>query len=126
MKAENLLWNGKRHFSQKARNNKGCDVSVSKSVLNGKTTARFIFRNGIAGVVSETDYVQFAVPDAKHIYFMTGSADTGLKMSSSNKNASDNRYVTINKENDAEMVAPFTGDYSLHFDKECGYYYIKK
>ncbi len=126
MKAENLLWNGKRNFSQKARKSEECDVTITKSIVKGKSKARLTFRNGMASIVSETDYIQFAVPDGRHIYFMSGTKDTGLKLSASGNNSSDNRYVTINKENDAEMVIPFTGDYSINFDKECGYYFIKK
>lgn len=126
MKAEDMIWMGKRQFTQKARNNQGCDVSIRKSMCNGKTKARMTIRNGVSGVISETEYLQFSVPDVKHIYFMSGDKDTGLKMSSQDSLVSDNRYVQINKEEDAEEIVPFVGDYDLLFDQECSLYYIQK
>lgn len=126
MQANELIWMGKRQFTQKARNNQGCDVSVRKSVSQGRTKARFIFRNGVGSVISETEYIQFSIPDARHIYFMSGDHDTGLKMSSQSKGICDNRYVQINKEADADEVVPFVGDFELRFDQECGFYYIQK
>jgi len=84
------------------------------------------FRNGAGNVISETDYLQFAVPDSKHIYFMSGDHDTGLKMSSQDSMVCDNRYVLTNKESDAEEVASFVGDYDLKYDEECKLYYIQR
>lgn len=126
MKIEDMVWMGKRQFSQKARNNQGCDISIRKSICNGKTKARFIMRNGVADVISETDYVQFSIPDGKHIYFMSGDRDTGLKMTSQDSIVCNNRYVQINKEEDAEALVAFSGDYELRYDQECGLYYVQK
>lgn len=126
MKAEELMWMGKRQFTQKARKNQGCDISIKKSYSNNQLKMRFILRNGAANVVSETDYVQFAIPDSKHIYFMTGDHDTGLKMSSQKTMRCDNRYVMINKESDAQKIVKFVGDYDLKYDEECRLYYIHR
>lgn len=126
MRADELIWLGKRQFSQKARTSQSCDVSIRKSICGGKTKARFILRNGIAKIISETEYLQFSVPDSKHIYFMSGDHNTGLKMTSQDSLISDNRYVQINKETDAEEIITFAGDYDLKYDKECGLYYVKK
>lgn len=123
MKMDNMVWLGKRQFSQKARKAQGCDVSIRKSLCNGQTKARFTFRNGAGELVSETQYVQFSIPDERHIYFMTGDKDTGLKLSSQN---SDNRYVQINKERDAEELMPFIGDYGLSYDPECRLYFVSR
>ena len=126
MRTEDMLWLGKRQFTQKARNSQKCDVSIRKSFSQDKLKARFIFRNGAGGVVSETDYLQFAVPDSKHIYFMSGDHDTCLKMTSQDSMRCDNRYVLVNKEYDAEEVVSFAGDYNLKYDNECKLYYIQK
>ena len=120
---DELIWMGKRSFTQKARKNTFSDVSVRKSIVNGKTKARFIFRNGVGEMVSETDYIQFAVVDDKKLYFMTGDENTGLKMTIQD---TPNRYVQINKECDAEVLLPFVGDYMLKYDQECGLYNISK
>ncbi len=124
MRAEDLKWMGKRQFTQKARNHQGCDVSIRKSLSKDKLKIRFILRNGSANVISETDYVQFAVSDTKRIYFMTGTHDTGLKMSAQKTMICDNRYVMINKEIDARELVSFVGDYNLQYDDECRLYYI--
>lgn len=123
MKKEDMMWMGKRSFTQKARKNQGCDISIRKSIVNGKTKARFTIRNGVADIISETDFLQFSITDERRIYFMTGDSDTGLKMSSQ---SSVNRYVQINKECDAEELMPFVGDYSLSYDKECELYFISR
>ena len=123
MKKEELIWMGKRTYTQKARKNACTDVSVRKSVVNGKTKARFIFRNGVGEMVSETEYIQFSIADGKRIYFMTGDENTGLKLTSQD---SPNRYVQINKECDAEELVPFVGDYMIKYDQECGLYNIAK
>lgn len=126
MKAEELVWMGKRQFSQKARRHQGCDISIRKSISNNKLKARFILRNGCANVVSETEYIQFAIPNAERLYFMTGDHDTGLKMSLQKAMNADNRYVLINKERDAQELVVFAGDYNLRYDSECSLYYIQR
>ncbi len=124
---EDMIWMGKRHFSQKARNRQSCDVSVRKSITQNKVKARFTLRNGLASTISETDYVQYAIhPKLNRVYFKSGDHDTGLKMSSQKKMLCDNRYVTINKEDDAKQLLSFIGDYNIAFDSERGLYYIQK
>ena|GEM_PF-3933845 len=126
MKTEEMLWMGKRNFTQKARSSQRCDVSIKKSYSQEKLKVRFTFRNGSGGIVSETEYLQFAVPDSKHIYFTSGDHDTGLKLSSQKSMCCDNRYVMVNKESDAEEIVSFVGDYNLKYDDECGLYYIQR
>lgn len=127
MKLDKMVWMGKRNFSQKARKNNSCDISIRKTIGtdNNRTKARFTIRNGVSQLISETEYIQFSIPDTKHIYFMTGTKETGLKMTSQDKE-SENRYVQINKASDAEELIPFCGDYEIKFDQECQLYYIKK
>ena len=126
MKIDNMIWKGKRNFSQRARTNFSCDISVKSYLSAGKTKARFIIRNGMSALLSETDYLQFSIPDRKHIYFMTGSQNTGLKMTTQDKKEGGNRYVQINKEDDAEELVSFAGDYEICYDKECELYYIQR
>lgn len=129
MKVSNIEWHGKRNCSQRARKTGNMDVTISESRADNIRKARFTFRNGVSNILSETDYVQYGIPNTKkwsRVYFMTGTSDNGLKMSITKSSRKDNRYVTINRESDAAKLLPFVGDYELLYDDECELYYIQK
>lgn len=130
MKIDNIEWMGKRGFTQKARQTGETDVTITESITSeNEHKARFTFRNGVANIVSETDYIQYGIKKEKktvRIYFKTGDKNTGLKLSAPSSNVNDNKYVTINRVSDAEKIIPFAGDYELLHDQECGLYYIQK
>ena len=129
MKKEQLLIYGKKKCSQKARKTGALDVTISKSKNADKDTIRFTFRNGVSNVISETDYLQYGLPKGKRVkllYFMTGTHDTGLKMSSSQNAVCDNRYLTIYREDEVKRLEDFIGDYEIHYDTECELYYIAR
>lgn len=129
MKKEQLLIYGKKKCSQKARKTGAMDVTISRSKNAGKDTIRFTFRNGVCNVISETDYLQYALPKGKRfksLYFLTGTHDTGLKMTSSKNAVCDNRYVSIYREDEVKRLEELIGDYELQYDKECELYYITR
>lgn len=129
MKDKDIIWYGKRTCSQKARKTGNLDISITESVVNNIHKARFILRNGVANILSETDYLQYGIAQSKRnsrIYFMTGTSDSGLKMSITKSSRADNRYVTVNRESDAANLLSFVGDYELLFDSECSLYFIQK
>ena len=102
-------------------------VYIAPPVFNdGKTKVRFIIRNGFYKLISDTEFLQFSIADRKHLYFMTGTPETGLKITFQDSLVSDNRYVQINKTGDAGKLLPFCGDYEFRFDDECKLYYIQK
>ena len=63
MKLEDLSWMGKREFTQKARKSRACDISIRKSISDGKTKVRFIIRNGFYELISDTEFLQFSIAD---------------------------------------------------------------
>lgn len=129
MKDKDIIWYGKRKCSQEARKTGNLDISITESFANNVHKARFIFRNGVSNILSETDYIQYGITKNKRnprVYFMSGTSDSGLKMSITKSSRADNRYVTINRESDAAELLPFTGDYELLYDSECSRYYIQK
>ncbi len=129
MDIHSIQWYGKSNCSQKARKTGGMDVTVSKSICNGKPKVRFTLRNGIYDLVSETDRIQYGMSDKtdpRRIYFTTGTEKNGLKLSATHGSKAEIRYVAINKENEITRLLPFVGDYELSYDDECKLYYIER
>ena len=129
MKKEQLQFYGKKRCSQEARKTGAMDVTISRSTNSGKSTIRFTFRNGVSNIISETDYLQYALPKGKRhksVYFMTGTHDTGLKMTASQNAVCDNRYLSVYREDEVKRLEDLLGDYELQYDQECELYYITR
>lgn len=119
-----FLWHGKRGYSQRALEGEPqSDVSIRKADMEDKIRARFIFRNGANDKISETDYMVYAIYKNK-IYFKGADEHTGLKMTANNTKCG-NRYVQINREEDAVDIWDFLGDYKLMFDEKKKLYFIQ-
>ena len=124
-----IQWYGKSRFSQRARKTGNLDVTISKGMTLNKPKVRFTLRNSVYELITDTDRIQYGMPNSKRsnrIYFISGTAENGLKLSTTKNSNSETRYVAINKENEVERLIPFIGDYELSYDDECKLYYIER
>lgn len=117
-----LDWVGRDSATQRRNSKK--DVSISVTTNKGRPAISLIFRNDMHQLLSETDFIQFAIMKNR-IFFQGSNAEEGLLMYQASDH-NNNRYLKLSRAEIVEKLKEFEGDYSIEYDEFYELYYIEK